>query len=99
FLVDKDLWEELDNDNKVALIFHEIIYAEAISYGHLNSLMTRSLNIKLLTSSNLGDEGLDRLFAQNLPPALDEEELYERIYQHRLPLVQLQSILELISKY
>ena len=44
YLVNKDLWGILPTDDKVALIFHEIIYGEALRGDHKNSVQARKLN-------------------------------------------------------
>lgn len=44
YVIDKDIWDQLDSDNKVGLILHEIVYREAIAIGHINSISTRLLN-------------------------------------------------------
>lgn len=44
FLVSQDLWDFLDNDSRAGLILHEVIYREAISYGHTDSIATRYFN-------------------------------------------------------
>lgn len=43
-IIDRDLWDHLDNDNRAALMLHEIVYKEAISLGHKTSFRTRYLN-------------------------------------------------------
>ncbi len=49
YLIDFSLWNNLDNNQKVALIFHEVIYREALELGHINSISTRLLNSLLLS--------------------------------------------------
>lgn len=44
FVIDKVLWDQLDNDNRAGLILHEIIYRETLSLGHTNSIAARLLN-------------------------------------------------------
>ena len=44
FTVNKDLWDKLDNDNKAGLILHEVIFDEALSFKHKNSIATRYFN-------------------------------------------------------
>ena len=42
YLISNDLWKLLDNDNKAALILHEIIYDHfKENLGHLNSIISR----------------------------------------------------------
>lgn len=44
FKVNKDLWDRLDDENKAGLVLHEVIYREAITYGHTDSIATRYVN-------------------------------------------------------
>ncbi len=44
YLISKDLWDQMNNDGKIGVILHEIIYREAIEHGHSNSVFVRYLN-------------------------------------------------------
>jgi hypothetical protein len=44
FVIDRTLWNQLDKDNQAGLILHEVVYREAISIGHVNSISARLLN-------------------------------------------------------
>lgn len=50
YVIDQDLWDRLDSDGKAGLILHELIYREAIQYGHTKSVFARYLNMKLLSN-------------------------------------------------
>jgi len=50
YIINKDLWDILDNDNKAGLILHEIIYQDSISRAQTNSTQTRYFNA-ILTSA------------------------------------------------
>lgn len=50
YIIDKNLWDQLGLDSKVALIFHEIIYTEALANGHENSRKVRKLNSWILST-------------------------------------------------
>jgi antitoxin component YwqK of YwqJK toxin-antitoxin module len=54
YIIDQNLWVNLDDDQKAALILHEVIYREAIEIGHINSISTRVLN-ELIISTNIDD--------------------------------------------
>lgn len=41
YTISKDLWDILDNNQKAGLILHEIVYGEAISLSHSNSINSR----------------------------------------------------------
>lgn len=41
YIVNQDLWLALNEENKAGLILHEVIYREAILYGHEDSVATR----------------------------------------------------------
>ena len=41
YYINDDIWSTLDENNKAGLILHEIIYREALSYGHTDSIATR----------------------------------------------------------
>ncbi len=65
YTVSQDLWDFLDNDSKAALILHEVIYREAISYGHTYSIATRYFNSLIFGDQlkNLTMKGfVDRLY-------------------------------------
>ncbi len=51
YIVSKDIWDHLDETSKAGLIIHEIIYREAIDYGHKTSVYVRYFN-GLLASSD-----------------------------------------------
>lgn len=44
FKINQDLWDAMDDENRAGLVLHEIIYREAISYGHEDSIRSRYLN-------------------------------------------------------
>ncbi len=44
YTINQDLWDLLDEENRAGLILHEIVYREAISYGHENSIAVRYFN-------------------------------------------------------
>lgn len=52
YTIDGDLWEKLDENNKAALVLHEIIYGEASERMHIDSTKVRYFNA-LLTSNEL----------------------------------------------
>lgn len=49
YVIDLKLWQNLSDDQKVALVLHEIIYKEALEDGHQNSISTRILNSLILS--------------------------------------------------
>jgi hypothetical protein len=53
YIINEDLWKRLDNDNKAAVILHEIVYRELKILGATNSSEARYLNSMIL--SNLID--------------------------------------------
>ena len=44
YFIDKKVWNALDLNQQAGLVLHEIIYREAISIGHTNSVSARYLN-------------------------------------------------------
>jgi hypothetical protein len=50
FLVNQDLWDALDSDGKATLLIHEIIYDEALTQDHVNSVRTRKFTGLLISS-------------------------------------------------
>lgn len=44
YKVNKDLWDLMDEENRAGLVLHEVIYREAITYGHEDSISSRYLN-------------------------------------------------------
>ena len=47
YSINGDLWDRMDDDGKAALVFHELIYREAMIYGHENSRYVRHFHRKL----------------------------------------------------
>lgn len=50
FVINADLWDSLNNDNKAALLLHEGILQEAVKIGHLKTPPTRLFNSYLFSS-------------------------------------------------
>jgi hypothetical protein len=50
YSISKNLWSQLDNDSKAALIIHQVMFREALEYGIRSSRSTRTLNATLLTN-------------------------------------------------
>lgn len=48
YLIVKSLWDELPQEEKIALLFHEVIYREAVELGHRNSVEVRKLTAWIL---------------------------------------------------
>ncbi len=49
YTIDMDIYDRLDSDSQAALILHEVIYREAISVGHLDSIAVRYFNSYLFS--------------------------------------------------
>jgi hypothetical protein len=64
YLVSKDVWDLMDKKNQAGLILHEVIYREAISYGHTDSIRTRYFNA-LISSGKIA-----AISAENYPKTL-----------------------------
>lgn len=47
----KDLWDLLDSDNQAAIVLHELIYREAITFEHRNSTASRYFNSLVFSDS------------------------------------------------
>lgn len=54
YVVNGDLWDLLDVDSRAALVLHEIIYREAVTYYHLDSKRVRYFNRLLLSDGLTG---------------------------------------------
>jgi acetone carboxylase gamma subunit len=48
-VINEKLWNKLDSFNKVALVFHELFYEDAILSGQTDSISTRKTNAHFLT--------------------------------------------------
>lgn len=59
YLVNLDLWNLLDDDNKAGLILHEIIYREGIELGQTNSKGVRYFN-SIISSLQIEQMTLDQ---------------------------------------
>lgn len=44
FYIQEEIWNAMNNDHKAGLVLHEIIYREALKYGHVNSTRARYFN-------------------------------------------------------
>ena len=61
--IDERLWNALDEDNKSALILHELFYEDFIRSGHRDSIITRQFNAYLHgNSKSIGIIGVGRTF-------------------------------------
>lgn len=49
YTFDRNLWKQLDSDNQVATLFHEVIYREFRRYGAEVSVAARELNRLIIT--------------------------------------------------
>lgn len=54
YTISKDLWDLMDENQRAGLILHEIIYREAIKWGHENSIKVRYINA--LIASDILDQ-------------------------------------------
>lgn len=54
YIINKDLWDHLDPDNKAGLVLHELLYRMNLNEGHQNSIITRFLN-GYVSSEQLGE--------------------------------------------
>ncbi len=54
FLIDKKLWDKMNNTNKAGLILHEIIYEHLSYLGEKNSVKVRQIN-SLFFSKNMNN--------------------------------------------
>lgn len=54
YIVNNDLWEKMDANSQAGLILHEIIYREAIGFGHRDSIKVRYFNGMLATNQLSG---------------------------------------------
>ncbi|MBP9707752.1 MAG: hypothetical protein KBD78_08905 [Oligoflexales bacterium] len=62
YLIRKSHWDKMDNFNRAGLILHEIIYSDALMYGHKNSFNTRYFNA-LVASDYLEKISKDKYFS------------------------------------
>lgn len=51
FVIQKDLWDKMDDKHKAGLILHEIIYEHFYKLGEYNSVKARKVNALLFSSS------------------------------------------------
>lgn len=57
YFINDEIWEALDDTNKAGLVMHELVYREALAYGHTDSIRARHLNL-LYGSSQFGNMSL-----------------------------------------
>jgi hypothetical protein len=70
YTICKDLWDQMDTDNRAAMIIHEVIYREAIEVGVLNSIGSRYLAGALMV------DRLKAMFFADFVPILRNLGLY-----------------------
>jgi hypothetical protein len=63
FQVNNLLWNALDEENRAALVLHEVIYREALAHGHKNSINTRDLNVTLCSEKSIMKSYLSDYFS------------------------------------
>lgn len=87
YVINQDLWDLLDNNQKTGLVMHEIVYQETLANGHLNSVAARYLN-SWLASSGFARVGAAE-FVQYLKkinlPTYQMIEGYDELYVEMLP--------------
>ena len=59
YFINSELWNAMDDSQKAGLVLHEIIYREAIGYGHTDSIRARYLT-GLYSSEGFGAQTLDQ---------------------------------------
>lgn len=47
YYVNQKAWDDLDEENRAGLVFHELLYREAMTYGHDTSVFLRNLHRKM----------------------------------------------------
>ncbi|MGK5087278.1 hypothetical protein WDW86_06945 [Bdellovibrionota bacterium FG-2] len=52
YVINKDLWDKMDDENRIGLALHELLYREALKYDHTNSIRVRYLN-SVITSDQI----------------------------------------------
>jgi hypothetical protein len=70
YIVSKDLWDMMSDDNKAGLMLHEISYREGIAYGHQTSTLIRYYNSQISSAaiqSQTADTYLQLLNSAALP--------------------------------
>ncbi|MBC7429710.1 MAG: hypothetical protein H7336_13925, partial [Bacteriovorax sp.] len=82
YTVSLDLWNKLDDFNKMALVLHEIVYREAISYKASNSMIVRAFVGEIIRS----DFDLKEFIALDLAFSESFEYKKTRIIQTYAPL-------------
>jgi hypothetical protein len=76
YLIDGDIWEQLDLQSKAGLILHEVIYRELISAGTTNSEQVRFFNSALWANQMQGmDQATYIEFVKKALPDADFEGL------------------------
>jgi len=83
YVISQDLYDYLDNDGKAGLILHEIVYREALTYGHQNSKNTRYFN------SYLSSDRMERLSPAQYAGILDAAKL-PRLFEWEHPITHNQ---------
>ena len=66
-LVNHPIWRKLNEDNKAALLLHEIVYSEAIDYGSKDSIDTRYFTGVLMTLPSNIAEFAERIGVSQFP--------------------------------
>lgn len=84
YLVSKDIWDMLDENNKAVLVLHEIIYRRAFLKGAMDSRWVRYVNSNLLSEKevlvsswlNIMDtaEGLEKNLFASMPMMMEYPE-------------------------
>jgi hypothetical protein len=59
FYINEEIWQALDADNRAGLILHELIYREAIGFGHTSSTYVRYFN-SLIAADRLPERASDQ---------------------------------------
>lgn len=75
YFISQELWQAFDENSKAALVLHEIIYREALDWGHKDSKGTRFL-VSQITSTKRTEFSRDSLNEVYLAAGFDAVEKY-----------------------
>lgn len=62
YYISESIWKQMSESQKAGLVLHEIVYREALSYGHSNSVATRYF-VGLISSAKIAAMSFPQFFA------------------------------------
>lgn len=90
YYLQKNIWQNLTNDQKAILVFHELIYTEAVGLGHSDSRNVRMANRMIFTGKMFQPALFDEEFISPLRNQTPSVSVLSQAYSEGVAIYLLQ---------